>query len=683
MTDLEFTEKFNITLTQQQSSAVRETEGAVLLLAVPGSGKTTVLVARLGYMIFCKGIDPRSILTMTYTVAATRDMQKRFQELFGNEVTPEFRTINGVCSKIIRTYEQLSGSRAFDVLSSERDAAALLSSVYRETTGTLPAESDINNLRTAMTYVKNMMLTDEEARSFGSDIDYFYDVYTKYCAALRERRLMDYDDQLVYAYRILRKYPQILKRIHERYSYICVDEAQDTSKIQHEIISLIAGGSGNIFMVGDEDQSIYGFRAAYPKALTDFEQSYGNAKTLLMEENFRSGAAIVGAADRFISRNTDRHRKSMRTSRTERDIIKRIPVETRLSQYKYLLNIAANCSADTAVLYRDNESALPLIDLFERNGIPYRIRSGDMAFFTHKIVTDIRNIIRFAYDPCNADAFIKIYYKVSTYLNKANAQYVYDICGRKGISVWDALNTVDSLPPGTQKSCLSIKEHMGLLTKERGDKAISRIFNSMGYCDYLDRMGMKYDKISILSAIGTNEPTASGLLRRLDELESLIRSAYVPDEYKITLSTVHSSKGLEYDTVYLIDVFDGMLPETVVRNPKYYDDKTVQNYQEERRLFYVGVTRAKNTLCVLSYGDEESSFCDELFDSVGSASADGLGAFRKALKTGCLVRHRIFGDGTVISENGDIITVSFSCGETKKFSAGALFSQRLLEITEK
>lgn len=678
MTYSDFTEKFKITLNEQQGRAVQETDGAVLLLAVPGSGKTTVLVARLGYMIFCKGINPCSILTMTYTVAATRDMRKRFHDCFGSEVAPEFRTINGVCSKIIRTYEQLGGGKAFDVISSERDAAALLSSVYREVTGTFPTESDIKNVRTAMTYAKNMMLTDEETKALDSDIPGFYDIYGKYCAALRERRLMDYDDQLVYAYRILRKYPQILKKIHNRYSYICVDEAQDTSKIQHEIISLLAQGSGNIFMVGDEDQSIYGFRAAYPKALTDFEHSYKGAKVLLMEENFRSGAAIVSAADRFISRNTDRHKKSMRTSRTERDIIKKIPVANRLSQYKYLMNIAANCSGDTAVLYRDNESALPLIDLFERNKISYRIRSGDMAFFTHKTVMDIRNIIRFAYDPYDTDAFIQIYYKISTYLNKANAQAICDFCQSNGISVWEAVYSFDSLSVGAQKGCRNAREQLECLTKESADKAISRIFNTLGYCEYLDRMGMKYDKISILSAIGANEPTPMGLLRRLDELEKIIRLGFVPEEYRITLSTVHSSKGLEYDTVYLIDVYDGVFPETVVGNPKYYDEKTVQNYQEERRLFYVGVTRAKNTLCILSYGDEESSFCDELFNAAGSVSVKGLEAFEEKCDIGCQINHRLFGYGTVISKNGDIITVSFSSGETKKLSVSTLFSQRLL-----
>lgn len=684
MTYSEFAEKFNIKLNEQQCRAVQETDGAVLLLAVPGSGKTTVLVARLGYMIFCKGIDPRSVLTMTYTVAATNDMRKRFCSYFGNEMQSmlEFRTINGVCSKIIRTYEQLGSGSAFDVLSNEKDVSALLSAVYREVTSTFPTESDIKSVRTMITYAKNMMLSDDEIKSLDCDIPEFYNIYRKYCGALRERRLMDYDDQMVYACRILKRYPQILERIHDRYRYICVDEAQDTSKIQHEIIALLAQGSGNLFMVGDEDQSIYGFRAAYPQALTNFEKNYRDAKVLLMEENFRSGANIVNAADRFISRNTDRHKKLMRASRTDSDTVKKVPLADRFSQYKYLLKAAKECRSDTAILYRDNESAIPLIDLFERNGVPYRIRSGDMTFFTHRTVQDIRNIIRFAYDPYDTDAFIQIYYKISTYLNKANATAVCDICRRDGLSVWNALFALDSLSPGAMRGCRSIKENMDSLTRERADKAVSRIFNTMGYCDYLDRMGMKYDKMSILAAIGANELTPQGLLRRLDELEKLIRSGFVPDEYNVTLSTIHSSKGLEYDTVYLIDVYDGMFPETAIGNPKYYDDETVRLYQEERRLFYVAVTRAKNTLCLLTYADEESSFCDELLGAKGFSPQEISDEFIKRCEVGRQINHKQFGAGTVISKNGDIITVSFAEASTKKLSIQTLFSQKLLDSIE-
>ncbi len=483
MTYEQFTEKFNIRLNEQQSAAVRETDGAVLLLAVPGSGKTTVLVARLGYMVFCKGINPRSILTMTYTVSATRDMRTRFSSFFGEEACREleFRTINGVCSRIIRTYEKLGGSHAFELITGEKETSSLLSAVYREVTGNFPTESDIKSLRTLITYVKNMMLNVDEIKELDGEMTSFSSMYRKYCDTLKAQRLMDYDDQMIYALRILERYPQILNRIRERYRYICVDEAQDTSKIQHKIISLLAGKDGNLFMVGDEDQSIYGFRAAYPQALTSFEKEHKGAKVLLMEENFRSGAKIVGAADSFISKNTGRHKKTMRAARTDRDIIKKIALSSRVDQYAYFLRIAKECPSDTAILYRDNESALPLADIFERNGVPFRMRAGDLTFFSHRIVQDIKAIIRFAYDPCDTDAFMQIYYKLSTYLSRAAASAACEASQRNGTSVWNALFSSVEVSPGVLRGCRTLKAQLDSVLNERGVKAISRIFNIIGY----------------------------------------------------------------------------------------------------------------------------------------------------------------------------------------------------------
>lgn len=674
MTYEEFAEKFNIILNEQQSCAVKETEGAVLLLAVPGSGKTTVLVTRLGYMLYCKGIDPSSILIMTYTIAATNDMRRRFASIFGDEFASslEFRTINGVCSKIIRTYEQMSGSHAFELLVNEKDISSLIASIYRDTEDSFPSESDIRSVRTLITYAKNMMLSDSEIKGLNDQLSGFSDMYHRYCDALKARRLMDYDDQMVYALRIIERYPQILQRIHSRYRYICVDEAQDTSKIQHRIISLLAKGSGNIFMVGDEDQSIYGFRAAYPQALMDFEKEYKNAKILLMEENFRSGAKIVGAADRFISKNTDRHKKYMRAARLESDNIKDISLTTRIEQYSYLLDVARKCSNDTAVLYRDNESALPLVDLFDRNGIVFRMRSGDMTFFSHRIVADIRNIIRFAYDPCDTDAFMQIYYKVTTYLNKANAVSLCEISKKENISVWDAFFAAENIQPGVLRGCRSIKSHFDALPKDRGDRAVSRIFNIMGYSEYLERMGMKTEKISVLAAIGANEVSPLGLLRRLDELESLIRSDSPVSEPRITLSTIHSSKGLEYDTVYIMDVYDGLFPENVADNPRFFDEEDLRIYQEERRLFYVGVTRAKNNLRLLTYKDSPSSFTEEFLSAYTAA------AIQRKCKVGDKVIHKMYGEGTVLSLHDDIVKIDFTDGNVRAFSLKTLFSQNLL-----
>lgn len=249
------------------------------------------------------------------------------------------------------------------------------------------------------------MLTDAEIREMDKTADMKISaIYKEYNTWLREQKLMDYDDQMVYAYTMLQRFPELLRLYQDKFPYLCVDEAQDTSKIQHAIIALLASKTENLFMVGDEDQSIYGFRAAYPEALLSFEKNHPGAKVLLMEENFRSGAGIVKAADTFIQKNTLRHKKHMRAIKDGEEVVKEIAVKTRDDQYRYLAAVAENCAAaradsvtgnvtegkaggrtadashTVAVLYRDHECALPLIDLLERKEIPYRMRNAEISF---------------------------------------------------------------------------------------------------------------------------------------------------------------------------------------------------------------------------------------------------------------------------------------------------------------
>ncbi len=632
--------------------------------------KTTVLVSRLGYMLYCGCIMPESILTMTYTVAATHDMRDRFIRFFGDEYADrlEFRTINGVCQRIIGSYERLNNTKAFDLLSNEAEISKLLSAIYRDVEEEFPTDSDIKNIRAYITYVKNMMLNDTEIKDLCEDVD-LAEIYKRYNDTLRSRGLMDYDDQMVYAYRILKRYPLILNGVRDRYRYICVDEAQDTSKIQHEIIKLIS--SGNLFMVGDEDQSIYGFRAAYPEALLDFEKDHPGAKLLLMEENFRSDANIVEHADRFIQKNKYRHPKSMKATRQAIVKVKQLNSTSRLTQYSYLLKVAENTDRETAILYRDNESMLPLIDLFERNGIGYRNRSTDLAFFTHRVVQDVRDIISFAYDPCDTEVFLRIYYKLSTYLNKQTAESACQVSRQRGIPVLSAALDYLPLPIATKKSVKAIETHLDNIRGEKASSAVYRISKYMGYGDYLDRMGIKDNKLTILEAIGNNIPTPTGLLSRLDELQNILQGER--KDSNIILSTIHSAKGLEYDTVYLIDVCDGVFPECIVDNYRYANEDEIKAYEEERRLFYVGVTRAKNSLNIFSYSTSPSTFTEEFF-AKEEKKVDRYTAF----EVGTTINHRVFGHGRVLSRDGELISVRFDNGQIKKLSLTILIEQELI-----
>lgn len=623
MTFAEFQKRYQIKLNKQQLDAVQSVEGPILLLAVPGSGKTTVLVTRLGYMIYCKGIAPEKILTLTYTVAATRDMADRFEKFFGSKMRGrlEFRTINGICAKIISYYGRRIGKNSFQLVNDEKSTSGMLSGIFQKVEGTYPTESDIKSVRTWITYIKNMMLSREEILALEEQAGFRLSEIYKCCGeAMRQQNLMDYDDQMIYALNILRRSPETLQYFQQQYPYICVDEAQDTSKVQHAIIAMLASDNENLFMVGDEDQSIYGFRAAYPEALLSFEKNHPGAKVLLMEENFRSNAKIVEAADKFIQKNTMRHEKHMKASRESGTDIKMIALKSRNAQYTCLAKVAADCKEQTAVLYRDNESVLPLVDRLEREGIPYRIRNAELTFFSHRIVQDIENVIRFAMNPKDTDLFMQIYYKLNLYTNKQNAMKYCEISKKYGISVLSAAIGYGNLPGYAVGNLKAMQTHLENMLDESAQKAIYRIVEVMGYRNYLERAGMSDAKIAILKALAAMEEYPAGFLDRMQELEQIIREKRNDSGCPFILSTIHGSKGLEYDNVYLLDVVDGIFPENVPRSQMTAEPKEWEAYEEERRIFYVGITRAKNGLYLLKM-PEGSVFYRELMLSVGKKGA--------------------------------------------------------------
>ena len=739
----EFETTFSVKLNQQQKEAVQSTKGPVLLLAVPGSGKTTVLVTRLGYMIYCRNIPPESILTVTYTVAATKDMSERFAVRFGEDMAKrlEFRTINGICAMIIQYYGRRIGKTPFELVKDEKATTGMLIKICQDHGMGYPTESDLKNVRTLITYIKNMMLNEEELQKLEEESDIrIAGIYREYCRQMREQKLMDYDDQMLYAYNILRKDPGVLAYFQNRYPYICVDEAQDTSKIQHAIIALLAAGTGNLFMVGDEDQSIYGFRAAYPEALLSFEKKHSGAKVLLMEENFRSNAKIVEAADKFIQKNTLRHEKHMRAAREAGADIREISLKSRKAQYVYLMKAAQECTTgmagmsgseehrgradasvtETAVLYRDNECAIPLIDLLERKNIPYRMRNADLSFFTHRTVLDVQNIIRFAMDPKDTELFMQIYYRLKLFFNKKDALRYAQISQEKDMEVLDAALKYGNLEKYQEDNIRNLKRQMVRILNMPGDEAVNQILTYMGYQDYLKKMGMNANKLETVKLIGSRVESPEKLLERLEELRTIIQEKVSDKDCPFILSTMHASKGLEYDTVYLLDVMDGILPEKVLANPRTASKEELETYEEERRLFYVGVTRAKNQLNVFTT-NKPSKFCSELlgkrnlrenqqkeyvgikkwgdYSPAGTYGIKGNGMnhgygtghgsqkqpgksyqeLADALGEGMIVKHKKFGEGVVVDMEGEHIRIQFG-DNVKNMDLKVLARLGMLEI---
>ena len=634
-----FKEKYNVRLNKQQERAVLAVEGANLLLAVPGSGKTTVLVTRLGHMVINKNISPESILAITYNKDAADEMKDRFTAQFGSIGGQiDFRTINSLSLKIYGDhYQQIHCRKKRNIGTDER--RQIIRDVYRKVNGEFASENDFQELSTAISYIKNMMLTEEQIYGIEADYPHLYEMYQAYEAKLNEQFQMDFDDQMVFALKILQDCADVANALRQKYKYICVDEAQDTSKIQHEIIKIIAQGN-NIFMVGDEDQSIYGFRAAYPKALLNFRYDYVNPYILRMERNYRSTTQIVEKAQAFISRNKGRYEENMVADRGAGDEVQLVSVLSREEQYMYLLDVAKTTKTETAFLYRDNESAIVLVDFLLRNGIPFKLRKPEMNFFEIRIVKDIIAYLTLAIDPCDANSLDAIINKGIIYLPKKQRDWAVRNCKNNHITVFDAVDgQMEYLKYSDRYRGTLFRQVMRRVSEVNSSDAISLLLE-FGYQKYLDEKSFDNGKVEILQILAKQEPNIRNFLKRIVELQQLLSKGFEAEKgSNIVLSTIHSSKGLEYDSVYMVDVYDGRFPSA--RPNIFCQSKDSANAeQEERRLFYVGITRAKNKLNLFKIEGRTSSYVDELFPEVKEACSQTEARQNKISTGNETVRHK-------------------------------------------
>jgi superfamily I DNA/RNA helicase len=617
---ISFKTKYKISLDNQQERAAETVEGAILVLAVPGSGKTTTLISRIGYMVNCKHIDGRSILALTYTKNAASDMKNRYTEKFGDNDSVQFRTINSLADEIVRrfgNYRQIidNGTRS-----------KIIKDIYK---GFHPyewaTEGDVKAASTTISYIKNMMLDYKEFESLIIWDQKASDVYEKYCQQLEISQQIDYDDQLVLAYSILSTNASALESLQDKYKFISVDEAQDTSKIQYEIIKLLASKSHNIFMVGDEDQSIYRFRAAYPDALLNFKNEYSNPFILQLETNYRSTKEIVDVSSSFIAKNAKRYPKAMHDVRGSGVQPGQIAVSNREEQYVKILEIARNNKEQVAFLYRDNACAIPLLDLFNKNEIEYKIRKPEeIYFFNEHIVQDIKSFLKLAINDKDTKSFMQIYYKCGAYIKGNDAKGACNKVKYEGKTIYEALIswlTYGYRNDGDRAERFEYK--IKTMADMRPADAITHIYNN-GYNDYLSEKGFGSGHVEILTSLARVDENLQDFLNHLDRLEYQMKNLETK-ESNIVLSTVHSSKGLEYDNVYIMDVYDGMFPGIMMRGTE--EDK-MEHLQEERRLFYVAMTRAKNKLNFFFINNKKSSFLEELFPSRESTLQSIISASR-------------------------------------------------------
>lgn len=682
MTYEAFKTMYGIRLDPQQEQAVQAGSGPTLLLAVPGSGKTTVLIARIGYLILCRGMVPERILAVTYNKAAQQELEQRFARLFGPELAGRvnFRTINSLSYEILRQYAR-EYRHPLPQMITEPERLRLLRELWQEHHREYATEADLRGVESTVTCIKNAMMTDSELAEWEltgpeqhrANVPLYYE----YTAALKQSRRMDFDDQMVFAKSILDKRPRVLQEWQDRFDCICVDEAQDVSRIQHTILSLLAQRRRELFMVGDEDQCIYAFRAACPEALTEFEKAWPGARVLLMERNYRCSGQITAAADQFIKRNFDRRDKNMVTPNDDGEPVACKGFASRDEQYVWLADAAEKAvryRRQLAILYRDNDSALPLVDLLARRGVPYAARAVEGGFLNSRCAADLEAILRLARDPRDTNAFLQVYSKFGVAITRRDAEQAVTRADAQGIPVFSALLSC-RIPDWSRDAVRELAEQFRALAGDSAGSAVLRIFDQMNYGDRMNKWEGPDPRRELLLALAQQVRTQQELLERLAQLRALTGQDSPTPDAPVILSTIHSSKGLEYDHVVIMDAADGLFPKIPLEDG-HVRPADRQALAEERRLFYVGMTRARKKLTLLTYTGRHSLFADELFrpDSAERPAACRSPAASPTAKMLAMgkdylpqtrIYHTVYGMGVIQSRQEAAVTVRFAGGTEK------------------
>ena len=646
-------DELNIILNDQQKEAVQADERRILLEACPGSGKTTTLVVRIAYLILCKKVAPADILTLTFSRASAYDMEERFNRLFGCFLTEpiHFSTIHSFCYRFL-FYCQKKSLLIVPSLLEQINGRKLkvLRDIYLDMENEYLSDDEATGLSNEISFAKNKLISPSQIKS---DFENFPQIYQKYESYKKAYNLIDFDDMLLMAYEILCSNKKLYED-YGRYSYVHVDEVQDTSLVQHRIIEELSR-NGNLFMVGDTDQSIYGFRGAEPDYIVNIEKQYNDSRVLKLEINYRSTQKIVSLSNRFIQQNQNRHEKSMHTENAEGTEPTVYLAKSREEQVQKAISLVGDGSdaLKTAVLFRNNLSGLPIAYKLIEKDIPFYVRENYMSFFRHYVVADVFSFFQLSLDFSDMESFIRVYYKMGAPISKADMVYLKDHLEVKK----DIFNELFR----RYKSKRYMLEHIGRIRKalkriSHTDplNALRIIENDLHYNFYLKRNSGALNVFSTLKYFAAGTKTVTDLKTRLRTLKNGIDQGYEKHREKaVSLLTLHGSKGLEFDKVILIDLIDGEFPceeslEELITGSR-------NAYEEEVRLFYVGVTRSRNELYLLAPQKSDSK------EITPSRFINQFAVFdsKNEFGEGQIVVHKKFGEGVIISCNDDLAEILF------------------------
>ena len=692
-------EQYLADLNPAQREAVLATEGPLLVVAGAGSGKTRVLTYRVAHLINACGVKPNEILAITFTNKAAGEMRERLEDLLGPVANAIWiLTFHAACGRILRREAPRLGYRSnftiYDSADQVRLTKACLEELERDPKRFVP-----RGIHAQISAAKNQLVTPAE---YAERVASFYDqtvaeVYDLYQRRMFASNAVDFDDLLMLTVQVLERFPEARERWQKAFRYVLVDEYQDTNHAQYRLLQLLAEKHRNVCAVGDPDQSIYAFRGADIRNILEFERDFGETRTIALEQNYRSTNSILGSANSLIEHNRERKPKNLWSDLGEGEPVRVLEVEDEHAEARFVAAEIAMLveedysGSEIATFYRTNAQSRVLEDVLVRQGVAYQVIGGP-RFYERAEVKDVIAYLQAIDNPYDAVSLQRIANRPRRGIGDASLARLQTHADAFGISLWEALPQAEDA--GISGAPLrAVQQFLGLLQSLMAGaldmevpEVIERVLEQSGYLESLraERTIEAQGRIENLQELvgvaqeyqhTAQEPSLSGFLQEISLYSD--QDAIRGEQSLVTLMTLHNAKGLEFRAVFMIGMEEGIFPHA-----RSIEE---QGLEEERRLAYVGMTRAKERLVLTHasarslYGSRSynlpSRFLDELPDDKverhrlqpgswsGYGSPTGIAPRedRVSLSTGDSVRHETLGEGVVTAiERGGLVTVRFA-----------------------
>jgi DNA helicase-2/ATP-dependent DNA helicase PcrA len=691
-------EKYLADLNPAQREAVLATEGPVLVVAGAGSGKTRVLTHRIAHLVSACGVKPQEILAITFTNKAAGEMRERLEGILG-DVAPRMwvMTFHAACGRILRREAPRLGYRSNFTIYDQADQVRVVKQCLEELERD-PKRFVPRGIHAQISMAKNQLVGAEQ---YKARVASFYDQTVADAYALYQRRLhssnaVDFDDLLMLTVEVLERFPEALSRWQKAFRYVLVDEYQDTNHAQYRLLQLLAGQHRNVFAVGDPDQSIYAFRGADIRNILEFERDFGGGRLIALEQNYRSTNSILRAANSVIAQNRERKPKNLWSELGEGDPVRVVEVEDEHAEARFVAAEVASlieegcAGSELAVFYRTNAQSRVLEDVLVRQEIPYQVIGGP-KFYERAEIKDAIGYLQVIDNAYDAVSLTRIANRPRRGIGDASLARLQTFADAQGISLWEALERPDEA--GVGAAPLKAVERFRTLMQSSMSGALElsvpelleRVLERSGYLESLEaeRTVEAQGRIeNLLELVGVtreyqervDEPSLSEFLQQISLYSD--QDDLSAERSLVTLMTLHNAKGLEFRSVFLIGMEEGIFPHS--------RSLEEQGLEEERRLAYVGLTRAQERLTLTHASSRSlwgargfnlpSRFLDELpqeeiqRERLRPASWSGYGAPTVAvrrnlpdLSTGDSVRHSTLGEGVVTRIEADgTVTVHFA-----------------------